>query len=162
MNNQQVELKDVLNFVKWHYLDEKLSIVAKHLYEDKKFDIIWYRDKEVDWTIRDRTSEESARVVNSKDLLDELNKEKIDIVDFQIVLHNKVLLHIAHLNFVVSKGADLFGKASVEGATKDLNTFYADLQEAIEVLLVGKTPKKDEDVVVNKVTKLKLVKDETN
>ena len=162
---KKLDLKEVINFIRWHYLDERLSIVAKHLYDKKSFDIIWMReDSEPEWTIRDRSNGEAPRRIHTDNLLDELNKEKVDLVDFQIVMYNKVLLHVAHLNFIIKKATDLFGAEIITEATSELADFYGNLQGAIDNLL-GK-PEADKKPLLEKKepksSKLRLIKEEVD
>lgn len=165
----KLDLKEVINFVRWHYLDERLSIVAKHLYSKKTFDVIWTRENsEPEWLIRDRSNEEAPKYVHTNELIDELNKEKVDLVDFQIVIYNKVLLHVAHLNFIIKKATDLFGSEIITDATTELADFYTNLQGAISSILEKtKTPEDknttiEEEKKPNKISKLKLVKEEVD
>lgn len=140
---KKIDLQELLDFVNWHCLDDRLYINCKTLYDLKKFDITWTRDlNEPRWHILEKTNlSDPGEFVSTKELVANLNDKKIDLIDFQVILANKVLFHVAHLNFIVDKAREVFGVEMVKTATIEVEDFYNNLQATLQEILGGESTK---------------------
>lgn len=157
------ELEALLDFVNWHCLDDRLYVGCKTLYDLKKFDLVWTRDlNEPRWHLREKTDPaDPGKFVATKELILELNSKKIDLNDFQLVLANKVLFHVAHLNVIVAKATEIFGEEIVGKATEEVEDFYENLQATLKEILGGESTKVEDLLKTIPKTKptLKIVKE---
>lgn len=130
---KKITLEETLDFINLNYLEDRLFIVVPHLYKKEQFEIMWHREPgEPRWLVKNRDQGTNLQSTSSNDLINVLNREKVDILEFHAKIIDKMLSYTAHLNMTIEKAQEVFGKDFVEEATINLKEFYSTLLSTIE------------------------------
>ena len=145
-------IEQVLEFINNYFADDRLNVEIPTLYSKEIYEAFWTRDiEEPRWLVGVKGSG-NLEQVDTQDLIDFLNKNKLDLVEFQINLLDRILINVGSIAIIVKKARKLLGDSLVDQAIDKIEEFYQTIDMTIEEIMDPndrESPQK---------TKLKLIK----
>lgn len=157
---QILTLEQVLDFVNLYYADDRLDIEIPALYNSKLFyQAFWRRDNEEPrWLVGIKGSSD-LQPINSQDLITFLNENKLDLVEFQISLMDRILLNVGQIALIIKQARVVFTDELVDEAIDRVEEIYQQIDNTIQDIIESKPQKDQAPAKKPKKSKLKLVKD---
>lgn len=162
---QILTLERVLDFINLYYADDRLDIEIPALYDTKlTYEAFWRRENdEPRWLIGIKGSS-NFEPIETSNITDFFNNKKLDLVEFQITLMDKILINVGHIAIIVKQARILLTDELVDQAIDKVEEIYSEIDNTIEKIIEPKqdekTLKQDKKTKLNKTKKgnLKLVK----
>lgn len=149
----------LIKFFESKCLESKIYWRVPTLYQETEFEIEWHRDRRKKWHIRENKEDQQWQVCSTDELLELLNKEKIDIHAFEKKLTVSFLQQIVFAKMLYDEALEFFGEKTVDQAVKETEEFLEKLKSMVlNILETKKQSDEDQELELESKAKIKLVK----
>ena len=127
-------MEKLLKFVDDYVFETQLYFRMKSLYREQEYELQWLNKATRHWRIR-KVGNADWQTYTSKELVGALNKEKIDISEFELALRATVLEQVAYAETFLQRAKGLFGEETIAAAIEANKEFLKSLESTLQSLL---------------------------
>jgi hypothetical protein len=139
-------LEEYLNFINKCSIEPTLLWTTKHLYDKSTYQIKWILDKkqiENFFIKKTEDKEEIWLTFTAKELVDFLNKQKVDLYDFEFQVLKTICIQAVCSHYYIKRAEELVGKDRIETALTMVTSLKTETKPKIPRLkLIDKKQKK--------------------